>query len=451
MEREGTHAREADLLVEGGLVVTMDDERRVLEPGSVAIAGDTIVAVGPTGEVGRRVRAREVIDARHHIVLPGLVNAHVHCGDLLFRGLIEDLPLEPWLERLWRVEGRFVTRENVTLAVRVALAEMVRAGTTTALDMFFFAEAAAEAAAAAGFRLLTGPVLLEPDNPEGRSPEGQLSAARDFLERWSDHGLVVPCVQPHNALTVAPECLRAARELAHEFGVLLHTHCSETRAEVEETRRRFERRPVEHLESLGVLEGPTVLAHCVHLTEEDVEILSRRGVAAVHNPLSNLKLGSGIAPLPRLDAAGVPVLLGTDGPVSSNDLDLWTAMRFAALLQRGVHCDATLTPARWVVEMVTCRAARALGLDDRIGSLEPGKRADLVLVDARAAHLTPMYDVYAHLVFAVGRDDVRTVLVDGRPLLRDRRLLAIDEEASAEAVRSLAREIETFAAEGTIS
>lgn len=435
----------ADLLVEGGLVVTMDDDRQVIEGGSVAVLDGTIVAVGPDDDVRRRFRAGEVIDARGHIVLPGLVNAHVHCGDLLFRGLVEDLPLEPWLQRLWRVERRFITRDNVERAVRLALAEMIRGGTTAALDMFFFPDAAAEAASEIGFRLLTGPVLLEPENPEGRSPEGQLEAARDFLDRWRDPPLVVPCVQPHNALTVAPERMRAARELADEFGVLLHTHCSETRAEVEETTRRFGRRPVAHLEAIGVLEGPTVLAHCVHLSEEDVEILARRGAVPVHNPLSNLKLGSGIAPLPQLEDAGVPVLLGTDGPVSSNDLDLWTAMRFTALLQRGVHRDPTLTPARRVVEMATRRAAEALGLGDRIGSLEPGKRADLILIDARAAHLTPLYDVYAQLVFAVGRDDVTTVLVDGRPLMRDRRLVALDELAAIEAVRSLAREIAAFA------
>lgn len=439
-----TGPREVDLLVDGGLVVTMDRAGTVLEEGAVAVEAGEIVAVGEAEDLRGRYRPRERIDARGHLAMPGLVNAHVHMGDALFRGLVEDLPLEPWLERLWAAERRFVTSENVRRAVRLAVAEMMRGGTTTALDMFWFPEAAAEVAREAGFRVVTGPVLFDPEGPDGLSPPERLARGREFLQAWRADPLVLPCVQPHNGLTVSPERMREARSLADEFGVLLHTHASETAAEVEESRKRFGATPVAHLEAVGALDGPAVLAHCVHLTDEDVQILRRRGAAAVHNPLSNLKLGSGIAPLPRLEEAGVPVLLGTDGPVSSNDLDMWTAMRFAALLQRGVHRDPTLTPARRIVEMATRRGAEGLGLGERIGSLEPGKRADLILVELRRPHLTPLYDVFAQLVFAAGRDDVAAVVIDGRVVARDGELLTVDVERAVAEVREVAAEISAF-------
>ncbi len=436
------------LLVHGGTVVTMDAERRVLEEGAVAVADGAILEVGPAHELRRRHPEAERIDAAGQLVLPGLVNAHVHGPDSLFRGLVEDLPLEAWLECLWRAERRFVSPESVALGARLALAEMLSGGITAGLDMFFHPEASAEAAREARFRLLTGPVLFDTVEPDGLAPEEQIEHGADFLERWADDPLVVGCVQPHNPLTVAPELMVRGRRLADEHGVLLHTHCSETAAEVRATRERYDATPVGHLEGLGVLEGPTVLAHTVHLTGDDLGVLARRGTVAVHNPVSNLKLGSGIADLPRLGEEGVPVLLGTDGPVSSNDLDLWTAMRFAALLPRGVREDPTLAPAREVVEMVTRRAAEALGLGDRIGSLEPGKRADLILVDERSPHLTPRYDVYAQLVFAAGRGDVSTVLVDGEVVVRDGEVLTLDVPGILEAVGELSAEIAAFDAAG---
>jgi len=436
-----------DLLIEGGVVVTMDARRRVLEGGSVAVGEGGILEVVPAEEaasLSRRAPEAERIDASGHLVMPGLVDAHLHAADSLFRGLVEDLPLEPWLECLWRAEKRFVTRESVDLGARLALAELLSGGVTTGLDMFFFPDATARAAREAGFRIVTGPLLFDMEAPEGLTPDERIEGGREFLDRWRDDPLVVGCVEPHNHLTVSPELMRRGRDLADEHGVLFHTHCSETAAEVEETRKRFGTTPVGHLESLGLLEGPTVLAHTIHLTREDREVMARRGTVSVHNPLSNLKLGSGIAPIPELEEAGVPVVLGTDGPVSSNDLDMWTAMRFAALLQRGVREDATLTPAREVVEMATRRGAEALGLGEVTGSLEPGKRADLILVETRSPHMTPSYDVYAQIVFAAGRGDVEAVFVEGESVVRDGVVRTLDVPEILEAVRELAREIAAF-------
>ncbi len=434
-----------DTLILGPLVVTMDADERILEAGAIAVRDGEIVAVGTREDIGDH-DAAETINASGKLVMPGLVNAHTHLGDSLFRSLVEELPLEAWLERLWISEREFVSRDSVELGARLSMAEMIRGGTTCALDMFWFPEAAADAALDAGFRLVTGPIFFDFDGPDGVAVEARIAAGERWLERYAAEPLVTACVQPHNALTVSPDGLRAARDLADGAGVLFHTHCSETATEVRQTIERFGHRPVAHLDELGILDGPTVLAHCVHLDDDDFARLRRTGAAVLHNPLSNLKLGSGIAPVARLLEEGVPVALGTDGPVSSNDLDMWTAMRFAGLLQRGVHMDPVLTSARDIVRMATTVGARALGLGDRVGRLAEGYRADLILIDLARPHLTPMYDVYGHLVYTVGRDDVRSVMIDGRWVLRDRALETIDEAAVLADMGRLAAEIERHAA-----
>lgn len=434
-----------DTLILGPLVVTMDSGERMLDSGAIAIRDGEIVAVGARGDL-EGIDAAETIDAAGMLVMPGLVNAHTHLGDSLFRSLVEELPLEAWLERLWISERAFVSRESVELGARLSLAEMIRSGTTCALDMFWFPEAAADAALGAGFRLVTGPIFFDFDGPDGVSVEDRVAVGERWLERYAEEPLITPCVQPHNALTVSPDGFRAARDLAGRPGALFHTHCSETATEVRQTIERFGRTPVAHLDELGILDGRTVLAHCVHLADDDFARLRRTGAAVLHNPLSNLKLGSGIAPVARLMEEGIPVALGTDGPVSSNDLDMWTAMRFAGLLQRGVHMDPVITPAHDIVRMVTTVGAEALGLGDRVGRLAEGYRADLILIDLDRPHLTPMYDVYGHLVYTVGRDDVRSVMIDGRWVLRDRTLETIDEAAVLSDMTDLALKIDHHAA-----
>ncbi|MFQ5747749.1 MAG: amidohydrolase family protein [Gemmatimonadota bacterium] len=438
--------REVDTLVRAGTLVTMDEAETVIPDAAVAISGGEIVGVGPEAEISGRFRGKEEIGGSDRIAMPGLINAHVHMADSLFRGLVEDLPLKPWLERLWVAERRFVSEESVRLGADLALAEMIRGGITTALDMFWFPESGALAAREAGFRLITGPLYFDFDAPDGLAADVRTERGREWLERWAHDPLIVPCVQPHNAMTVSPEYMREARALADEFGVLFHTHCAETAAEVASTRERFGTTPVGHLASLGVLDDRTALAHCIHLTDEDVDTLAGSGAAAIHNPLSNLKLGSGIMPLGKLRIAGVPVLLGTDGPVSGNDLDMWTAMRFAGLLQRGVHRDPDLTPSVDTLRMVTRDAARSLGLGALTGSIEAGKRADIILLETERPHLLPRYDVFAHLAYTVGRDDVATVLIDGRTVMRDRELLTLDERAAMDGVRALAEGVASFMA-----
>lgn len=429
-----------DTLIVGAHVVTMDRDERIVEDGVVAISGGAIAAVGTRTELDG-MEAGETVDASGQLLLPGLVNGHVHMGDSLFRSLVEDLPLEPWLERLWVSEREFVSHENVALGARLAMAEMIRCGTTCALDMFWFPEAGAEVAIETGFRLATGPIFFDFGGPDRIDNEKRIAVGEEWLERFADEPLIEPCVQPHNHLTVSPEGMTAAKDLARRTGSLFHTHCSETATEVATTRERFGRTPVEHLDALGILDDRTLLAHCVHLTDDDIARLRRSGAAVLHNPLSNMKLGSGIAPIARLLDEGIPVLVGTDGPVSSNDLDMWTAMRFAGLLQRGARQDPVLTPAREVVRMVTSVGAAALGLEGRAGRIAPGHRADLVLIDLDRPHLIPMFDVYAHLVYSIGRDDVESVMIDGRWMMRRRELLTLDERAIVEEARALGEKI----------
>lgn len=433
----------ADKLILHGLVVTMDERLSVIEDGAVAIVGANIGAVGPTGEVSARFLgpATEIIDATGHLVMPGLINAHTHAADALFRGLVDDLALEPWLERLWVAERQFVRPETVEVGAQLAQAEMIRGGTTTALDMFWFPEVSAEVAQAAGFRLMTGPVYFDFAEPDNIPVAQRTARGREFLQQYQHDPLIVPCVTPHSTYTVSPQYLQEAQALADEFGVLLTTHASETAQEVTTVSQRYGQSPPRHLDSLGMLTERTVLAHCVHLPGNEIELLAQRRTVVAHCPMSNLKLGSGVAPLPQMRRGGVQTTLGTDGPVSSNDLDMWAAMRLAAVLHKGVQQNPTLLSAQEVVKMVTCDAAAALGLDDKIGSLVAGKEADIILIDLNRPHLTPRYDVYSHLVYAVGRDDVTTVFIRGRIVMQQRQLTTLDEASAIAAVQELAQQI----------
>jgi 5-methylthioadenosine/S-adenosylhomocysteine deaminase len=319
---------------------------------------------------------------------------------------------------------------------------MIRGGTTMSVDMYWHPAASAQAAREAGFRLMNGPIFIDFDEAPDRIPVDQrIERGREFLEEYRDDPLIEPCVMPHTTYTVAPENLEKTHALADEFGVFWGTHASETVAEVSTVTDQYGRTPPRHLDHLGLLSDRTVLAHCVHLSDEEVDLLAERGTVAVHCPLSNLKIASGIAPVPRMRQVGVSVTLGTDGAASGNDLDMWLAMRLAAVVHRGVHGDPTFLPAPEVVNMVTCDAARALGLGDRVGSLEVGKRADVIIIDLNRPHLVPLYDVYSHLVYAVGRDDVSTVLINGQVVMRNRQLLTIDEEATMAEVRAMAQRI----------
>jgi 5-methylthioadenosine/S-adenosylhomocysteine deaminase len=434
------HLRPADMLIVHGLLVTFDQNEAIIKDGAIAITGGEISGVGQTAELLARFQARKTIDASNHLVMPGLINTHTHSAMTLFRGLADDLQLEPWLARMRDAARKIIRPETVTLGAELAFMEMILGGTTTALDMYFFPEMLAAAAKRVGIRLVTGPVFVAHEVSDHIPADERLARGREFIQAYADDPLVIPCVMPHSPDSVPLVLLEQAQQLAEESHALLSIHAAETRAEVANVVSQRGCPPVEFLDRLGMLSPRAILAHCIHLTDAEITLLSKRGAVAAHCPVSNLKLGDGVAPIPQMLNAGVQVTLGTDGPASSNDLDLWKVLRVAAILHRGIREDPRLTPARRVLRMVTIDAAKALGVEDRIGSLQIGKRADLILIDLNRPHLVPVFDIYSLLAYAVGRDDVSTVVVNGQVVVRDRQLMTCDKTATMAAVREIASE-----------
>lgn len=419
----------ADFLIRDAQVVTMDQEAHVYRSGFVAIHDHRIAAVGDMASLPPGLTAAHTMDGHGKAVLPGLVNTHTHLAMTLFRGLVDDVPLQPWLDTIWPLEGRYATVDNVHAGATLAMAEMISGGTTTAADMYWQRDAAAEAAEQVGFRLVTGPSFIDFVGPDGIQPEEREPLAREFLTKYKTHPLITPCVQAHATYSVPISLLEMTAAIAEEFQVLFVTHASENASEVEIVTERYGKTPIELLDSLGLLGPRSILAHCVVIRPDEIARMAERRAAVAHCPESNLKMGSGVAPVRDLLQAGVTVGLGTDGAATNNDLDMWGEMHTAALLQKGTLLDPTVLPADQALRMATIDGARALGLGDQIGSLEPGKWADLALVDLDQPHLTPRFDIYSLLVYAAKASDVDTVFIHGRPVLQERRLLTMDQEA----------------------
>jgi 5-methylthioadenosine/S-adenosylhomocysteine deaminase len=418
-----------DLLVTGGTLVTQDSTRRVLENGSLAVRGDRIIAVGTVEDLRRRYQARRQISAQGKIVIPGLINTHNHAPMTLFRGIADDLALMEWLKKfIFPAEAKNINKEFVDWGTKLACLEMIRSGTTTYADMYYFEDQVAQATVMAGLRGVLGETIIEFPVADNKTPQEALSYAEKFIQRWKGDSLIVPAVAPHAPYTNSPETLKACKALSDRYGVPLIIHVSETKDEGQQIHEKYGTTPAKWLEQLGIL-GPKVLfCHGVWLTDDDLEIVKRNGVNVTHNPESNMKLASGIAPVARMLALGIPVGLGTDGAASNNNLDMFQAMDFAAKLQKLATMNPTALPAMQVLDMATINGARALGLDKEIGSLEVGKKADLVLVDANGAHAIPLYNVYSHLVYALKGSDVTTSVINGKVVMLDGRILTLNEK-----------------------
>lgn len=414
----------ADLVLRGATIVTVDDDDRIVRDGAVAVRDGRIVAVG-TSEESASWEGGASVDVSGCVVMPGLVNTHTHLAMTMFRGYADDVTLEEFLARIVPREMEVLTPHNVELGTTVGAVESLLAGVTTALDMYFYEEAGASGAARAGLRLLTGPTFLGEGGPDGLTFEQTLERAEAWLGEqpsWPP-----PVLAPHSVYTLSPEQVQQVSALAASYGAQLQIHAAESAAEVNMVVGRHGRRPVELLGHLGVLEQVhTIIGHGVHLTDGERTMLAEAGGAVAHCPVSNAKLASGMADVVALQRAGVTVGLGTDGAATSNDLDLWTAMRFAGALPKLLHQDPTALPARDIVRLATIDGARALGIGAETGSLAVGKRADLVVVDTDRPHLAGVPDPYSLLAYAAGRGDVRDVFVDGRHVVEDRQVTTVD-------------------------
>ena len=414
----------------------------MIADGAVAVRGGRILAVGRRAALGRRWRARRTLDAAGAIVLPGLVNAHTHAAMTLLRGVRDDCDLMVWLTKyMFPLEARFVTPAFVRCGALLACWEMIASGTTTFADGYFFEEEAARAADTAGLRAIAGQGIFDVPTPGAKSPAEGLARAERFLGEWSDHPRVSPALFPHSAYTATPETFRRSDALAARFGAPVLTHLAESAGEVALVRERYGATPVRCLAAAGVLSPRLTAAHVVAVDDEEIGLLAAAGVGVAHCAESNAKLASGIAPLARLLAAGLAVGLGTDGAASNNDLDLFGEMGTVARLHKAASGDPTAAPARTVLRMATMGSAAALHRDREIGSLEPGKRADLIVVDASGPGALPLYDPASYLVYAAHADAVRTVVVDGRILMEDRKIRTLDTASIAAAARRFGRRI----------
>jgi 5-methylthioadenosine/S-adenosylhomocysteine deaminase len=425
----------------------MDQQFTIHRRGSIAITGDAIAAVGAAADA---CAAAETIDCGGRVVMPGLVNAHTHVPMTLLRGLADDLRLDVWLMGyMMPVEREFVNPDFVTLGTRLGCAEMIRSGVTCFADMYYFEDAIAKATADSGMRALCAQTVLRFPTPDATSYEDSLALARDYIERWRGHPLIVPGPAPHAPYTCTAEILRACAELAAEYDVPLHTHLAETTLEVDNSRREHGMPVVPWVKKQGLFDAKVLAAHCVHVDEGEIRALKNFNAGVAHNPSSNLKLGAGIAPVAKMLELGLDVGIGTDGAASNNDLDMFEEMRLAALLAKGAGGDPTALPARDALAMATRLGAQAMHLDRLTGSLEPGKRADLIVVDLDRLHNVPAFDrdpngVYAQLVYAAKSTDVVDVMCNGRWLMRDRALLTLDERELRDAARRLARRVDLF-------
>ncbi|PYR01759.1 MAG: amidohydrolase [Acidobacteria bacterium] len=437
-----------DLLLTNALVLTMDERFTLHRPGGVAIVGDTIRAVGP--DASSTYTGRDTVDCGGRVVMPGLVNAHTHVPMTLLRGLADDLRLDVWLMGyMMPVEREFVNPDFVRLGTRLGCAEMIRSGITCFADMYYFEETVAEATAEAGMRAFCAQTVLRFPTPDAKSYEDSLARARDYIERWRGHALIVPGPAPHAPYTCTPEILRACAELAVEYDVPLHIHLSETAQEVDDSRRAHGMPVVPWVKKQGIFGAKVLAAHCVHVDDGEMRALKNFGAGVAHNPTSNLKLGAGIAPVARMRALALHVGIGTDGAASNNDLDMFEETRLAALLAKGAGGDPTALPAREALAMATRLGACAMHMDHLTGSLEPGKRADLIVLDVDTLHNAPAFGrdpngVYAQIVYASKSTDVMDVMCNGRWLMRNRQLITLDEVELRRAARVEARRIDAF-------
>src|SRR6266851_5515180 len=438
-----TTREHADTIIIGGMVVTMDGQRHIYEDGAVVVTGDTIVAVGSRAEIEARYESRQSIDAKNTLALPGFINGHTHVPMTLFRGLHDDVTLNDWLYKyIFPAEKKNVTEEFVRWGTRLAAAEQIRSGVTTFADMYYFEDAVAEETKAAGMRGVLGETFIDFPAPDNKFVVNVTASTEKFLKKWQGDSLIHAAAAPHSIYTCSQKTLQDAAALARKYHAPILIHTAEMKKEWEDSQKQSGMSPVQYLDKIGVLGPDVVSAHCIFVDEADRKTLAQRQVGCVHNPSSNMMIASGVSPVPEMRAAGVAVGLGTDGPAgSNNDLDLMEEIDLAAKLAKITKMNPLALNAKAVVEMATIDGAKALHMEKEIGSLEVGKKADIVLISLDEPNAVPMYDVYAQLASALKGSDVETVVIGGRVVMRERKLLTVKEEEVLQKAREYRKSV----------
>ena len=433
----------ADSIITADWVVPVEPHDTVLEDHAVVVRDGIIEAILPRAEADQRYAPAQRFERPGHMLIPGLINAHTHSPMGLLRGMADDLPLMEWLtEHMWPAEQANVSAEYVQQGTELGIAEMLRGGTTLFSDMYFFPEATARAARSAGMRASVGMIMIDFASPYGDGPEDYIQKGLALHDAWRDDPMIQTVFTPHAPYSVADEYLERLRTLADELEVPVHTHVHETAGEVSEAESANGERPLASLDRMGLLNADFIAVHMTQLTDQEIQLVAARGASVVHCPESNLKLASGFCPLRDLLDAGINVALGTDGAASNNDLDMIGEMRTAALLAKGVSGDPAAASAATTLRMATLNGAKALGLAERIGTLEAGKEADMVAVDLNAAATQPVYNPISQLVYATSRDQVRDSWIAGQHVLKDGRLTTLDEDAVTRQARDWRDKIE---------
>jgi len=436
---EGKQPKKIDLIICARTILLMDAADNRLEEAAIAVDGSVIVDIAKKDELLSRYTAPKIIDRANMLAMPGLVNTHTHAAMTCFRGIADDMELMDWLNNyIFPAEAKNVNPHLAYSGSLLACAEMIKSGTTTFCDMYIFEQETARAASEAGMRCLVGEVLFDFPSPNCKSPAEGLAYTRMLAERWRDDPLVGIIVEPHALYTCSSPVIIEAKAIADEYGLPMGVHLLENRAERGQLEEKLGKSPVTFLQEIGCLDKNLLAFHCVYLSPEEIDLFAEHGCKVSHNPASNMKLASGIAPVPDMQKAGVTVGLGTDGAASNNTLDMIREMNTAAKLHKVARLDPTLMDARTVLRMATIEGAKALGLEDVTGSLEVGKKADIILLDLDKPHLTPIYSEYSHLAYAAGGADVDTVVINGKVVMENRRLLTIDEQAAMQNVREIA-------------
>ncbi len=434
--------KRVDMLVLNGTLVTMDQDHRVIADAAIAIDRGRIVAVGSHRDLARLYTAAQTVDAAGKVIIPGMINGHTHIPMTLFRGLADDLDLQEWLTKyIFPAEAKNVTEDFVRAGTRLGLAEMIRGGTTTYCDMYYFEDAIADETAKAGVRGVLGETVIDFPVADNKTNAEAMAYVERFVKKWQGNELIIPAIAPHAPYTVSEEHLKAARAFSDRTGAPIVTHISETKREVDDSIKAKGASPVDYLSRIGFLSDRVIAAHMVWPNDGEIQILKRAGVGVVHNPQSNMKLASGVAPVPKMMKEGLKIGLGTDGAASNNDLNMWEEMDTAAKLHKLISNDPKVMSAQEAFELATISGARALHLEKEIGSIEKGKRADLVIVNRDSLNQIPVYNIYSDLVYATKASDVETVIINGRVVMRDRHLLTLNEAAIKEEARMFREKI----------